>query len=87
MNRNQRNKQLVENLREAIDQALAESSSVLAAMGELEDAGFNPSFCVNIAIPEKIDGPPLPVVTVDQEPILTESDDSFLRRLGITNYP
>lgn len=86
MSRNQRNKLLLQNLREAIDQALADSSSVLAAMTELEEAGFTPSFCVNIAVPEQIDCTS-EIVTVDQELVLTESDDSFLRRLGITNHP
>lgn len=92
MNRNRRNQRLLENLREAIDQALADSSSVLAAMSELEDAGLNPSFCVNIAIPEQTDDasceierPSFDIVGVDEESILTESDEAFLRRLGISD--
>ena len=83
MNLNQKAKQLLHNLRGAIDEALADSSGVLAAMGELEDAGFSPSFSVNIALSEKIDPPSVELVTLDEGLILTASDQSFLQTLGI----
>ena len=78
MNRNEKAERLLYNLREAIDEALADSSSVLAAMGELEDAGLCPSFSVDIALPSE------ELVTYDEGLILTGSDESFLRTLGIT---
>jgi len=83
MNLNQKTKRLLHNLQEAIDEALADSSGVLAAMGELEDAGFSPSFSVNIALPEKIEPPSVELVTLDEGLILTGSDESFLQTLGI----
>jgi hypothetical protein len=85
MNPSQKTQQLLHNLREAIDEALADSSSVLAAMGELEDAGFSPSFSVDITLPEKIEPPSVELVTLDEGLILTASDESFLRNLGIAN--
>jgi hypothetical protein len=78
MNRNQKAEQLLHNLREAIDEALTDSSSVLAAMCELEDAGLSPSFFVNIAPPEKIEPSSVELVTYDEGLILTASDESFL---------
>jgi len=83
MNRNQKAQELLNNLREAIDDAVAESPNVLAAMGELEDAGFCPSFSVSVALPEGKEPPSIELVTADQGLILTASDDSFLRALGI----
>jgi len=83
MNRNQKTEELLHSLREAIDEALADSASVLAAMGELEDAGFCPSFCVHVELPKRIEQPSVELVTVDEGLILTASDESFLRILGI----
>jgi len=83
MNRNQSTEQLLHNLHEAIDEAMSESSGVLAAMGELEDAGFCPSFSVDIALPEESELPTVELVTYDEGIILTESDESFLRTLGV----
>ena len=83
MNRKQKAEQLLHNLREAIGEALADSSGVLAAMSELEDAGFSPSFAVDIALPQQTELPSIQPVTYDEGIILTESDESFLRSLGI----
>jgi hypothetical protein len=84
MNRNQEAEQLLHNLREAIDEALADSSSVLAAMCELEDAGFSPSFSVDVALAEENESPSVELVIWDEGLIITQSDESFLRTLGIT---
>lgn len=78
-----RAKQLLHNLREAIDKALADSSSVLAAMCELEDVGFCPSFSVNVTLAEWSGSPSVELVTLDEGLILTRSDESFLQTLGI----
>jgi hypothetical protein len=83
MKLNRKTEQLLHNLREAIDAALADSSNILAAMSELEDAGFSPSLSVNIALPEKVEPPSLELVTFDEGLVLTASDESFLRNLGI----
>jgi hypothetical protein len=83
MNLNKKTKQLLCNLRQAIDEALADSSSILAAMSELEDAGFRPSFSVDIVLPERIEPPAVELVTLDEGLILTASDESFLQMLGI----
>jgi hypothetical protein len=82
MNRYQKAEQLLRNLREAIDEAVADSSSVLAALGELEDAGFCPSFSVDITYQESA-LPSQELVSYDEGLILTASDESFLRTLGI----
>ncbi len=84
MNPSQKVQELLHNLRAAIDQALADSFSVLAAMGELEDAGFCPSFCVDIALPDERELPTVELVTYQEGLILTASDESFLQALGIT---
>ena len=84
MSPNRKVGEMLRNLREAIDEALADSLSVLAAMGELEDAGFCPSFSVDVALPDESAFPTIELVTYDEGIILTASDESFLRTLGIT---
>ena len=83
MDVNENPRQLLDNLRHAIDEALADSFGVLAAMSELEDAGFDPSFSVVIVAPEKREPPSVELVTLDEGLILTDSDTSFLKRFGI----
>jgi hypothetical protein len=83
MNRNEKTEELLARLRESIEEALAESSSVFAAMSELEDAGLSPSFSVNIALPEQSALPSIEPVSFDEGLILSASDESFLRTLGI----
>jgi hypothetical protein len=83
MNTNRKAKQLLHNLRDAIDEALADSSRVLAAMGELEDAGFCPSFSVDVTLPDETEWTSVELVSLDEGLILTASDESFLRTLGI----
>ena len=83
MNRNQKAEQLLHNLREAIDEALTDSSSVLAVMCELEDAGFCPLFSVNVTLAEWRGSASVELVTLDEGLILTQSDESFLQTLGI----
>ena len=83
MNRNQKARHLLRNLHQAIDEALADSSSVLEAMGELEDAGFRPAFSVDVAFPEEAELPSVEMVTLDEGLVLTAPDESFLRTLGI----
>jgi len=83
MSPNRKVEEMLRNLREAIDEALADSLSVLAAMGELEDAGFCPSFSVDVMLPEESELPSMELITYDEALILTVSDESFLRTLGI----
>jgi hypothetical protein len=83
MNQNGKREELLYRLREAIHESLAESLTVLAAMSELEDAGLCPSFSVDITLPEENTSPSVELVTVDEGLILTASDESFLRTLGI----
>ena len=83
MTRNRRTRQLLNNLREAINAALADSSGILAAMCELEDAGLNPAFSIDITLPEERELPSVDLVTRDEGLLLTTSDESFLRTLGI----
>jgi hypothetical protein len=83
VNLNKKAERLLRNLREAIDEALADPSSVLAAMCELEDAGFCPSFSVNVTLAEWSGSVSVELVTLDEGLILTQSDESFLQTLGI----
>jgi len=83
LKRKQKTEQFLRNLREAIDAALADSSGILAAMGELEDLGYNPTFSVDITLPEESELPSVALVTLDEGLVLTESDEWFLRTLGI----
>ncbi len=86
MNWNQKAEKLIHNLREAIEEALADSPGVLAALGQLEDAGYCPSFSVQVAIPPEEIGPPeVELVSFDEGLVLTGSDESFLRALGISD--
>jgi hypothetical protein len=85
MDKKQKAEELLHNLREAIDEALADSPGVLAAMSELEDAGLCPSFSINVAIPpEKVEPPSTEMVTLDGGLVLTQPDESFLRTVGIS---
>ncbi len=83
MNLNQKARDLLLKLRAAIDEALGDSSNVLAAMVELEDAGFSPSFCVDVELQEETGPPLVESVSLDQGLILTVSDEWFLRTIGI----
>ena len=84
MNQNPKTEQLLNKLREAIHESLADSLTVLAAMSELEDAGLTPAFSVDITLPERNAAPSLQLVNCDEGLILTAADASFLRTLGIT---
>lgn len=69
-------------LREAIHEAIAESPHVAAAMAELERAGHVPTFSVEVALPEE------GFASADFELpaghlLLTESDEQFLNEVGI----
>jgi len=68
---------LLQNLREAIHEALAESEAVSRAMAALEDAGHCPSFRVDVATPAELEALE---PTVDP----AEYDEEFLRSLGIS---
>lgn len=83
MNQNRRTEDLLHKLREAIHETLAESLAVLEAMSELEDAGLCPAFSVDITLPEE-GAPSEESVTHAERFVLTASDESFLRTLGIT---
>jgi len=87
MKKKQRAEELLRNLREAIDEALGESHAVAAAIGELEDAGFCPSLCVKVALPAGDEYATIEAVSLDEGLVLTASDESFLRMLGIVAPP
>jgi len=73
---------MLQTLRDAIHEALAESPEVAAAMSELERAGHVPAFSVDVSLPtEKITDSGGVVST--GELLLTIDDESFLRDLGI----
>jgi len=84
MNRNKEVERLLHQLREAIDEAIAESLGVLAAMSELEDAGFGATYSVEISLPEKVEPVSVEAVIVAEKLLLTGSDEHFLQSLGIT---
>jgi hypothetical protein len=74
---NQDVKGLLQNLREAIHEALAESADISAAMAALEQAGHCPAFKVDIDMPESdASGERI-------DPV--EFDENFLRSLGISS--
>lgn len=74
---------LLNSLRDAIHDALGESSAVAQAMEQLELEGHCPSLLVDVALPEEKELPSLQLVTRHGSLILTESDEDFLRNLGI----
>ena len=84
MNLSKQAEQLLHQLHEAIDEAIADSLNVLTAMSELENEGFSPSYFVEVSLLEK--GEPISVdaVIVSEGLVLTGSDEFFLRSLGIT---
>jgi len=75
--------QLLNEIREAIDGALAESLPLEKAMQELERRGVSPSLSVDVMLGEARPSPSMEFVTFDEGLILTTSDEVFLRSLGI----
>ncbi len=75
--------ELMHALREAIDDALAESPAIAAAMAELEHVGICPSFSVDVALPEDREPATLEIVTFDGPLVLTDGDSLFLKDIGI----
>ena len=84
MNLNKRAERLLHQLQEAIDEAIADSLNVLAAMSELEDAGVSPSLSVQVSLPEDVEPISIESVSFHDGLILTGSDEYFLRSVGIT---
>lgn len=80
---NQEAQRLMHKLREAIHEALTESTDIRTAMAELESAGHAPSFSVDITLPEQKELPSVEVVTRDGTLLLTAWDGEFLRNIGI----
>lgn len=72
---------LLHRLREAIHEALADSTQVVEAMAALDRAGQSPSFYVDVKLEEE---PPCPIPT-NGELDLTPEDEEFLRSLRIVN--
>ena len=70
-------------LRDVINDVIALSPDVAAAMADLEKAGLCPSLMIDVAVPEPEDLPILELVTRDGPLVLTDSDSDFLRNLGI----
>ena len=98
---NQKLESLLSSLREAIHEALGESSSVAAVMAELEREGHTPTFLVEVGLPEgvlsakeraemlrdeKRERATLELVKRDGPLFLTESDEDFLHNLGIETF-
>ena len=78
---NQKIKELLHILREAIHEAVAESLDVAQAMAELEREGCCPTFSVDVAL---ADGPPTPQEeTFDEALVLTADDEHFLRSIKV----
>lgn len=72
---------LLNRLREAIHEAIADSDTVAQTMAELEQEHCCPVFGVNVMLAE----PPLPEQqeTSDDALVLTEEDEHFLRAIKI----
>jgi len=80
---NRKIEQLVEQLRDAIHEALCESVAVVSAMQELDRAGRCPALTVDVTLAGEKESPSIELVTRDQGLILTSSDEQFLRNIGI----
>jgi outer membrane protein TolC len=76
---NKRIQELLQKLRHAIDEALADSPSIDAIMAELEQAELIPSFTVDVELRQAPEAPSLEIGPLS----LTERDEQFLRNLGI----
>lgn len=68
---------LLHTLREAIHDALADSTEVIEAMAALDRAGQSPTFSVDVKLEEEI------VPRHEGELSLTAEDEEFLRSLRI----
>ncbi|HLG98825.1 MAG TPA: hypothetical protein VKX49_21110 [Bryobacteraceae bacterium] len=80
---NRKIERLMQTLRDAIHDALGESAGVAAAMAELERAGHCPSLLVDVSLPAEKEAASIEPVRRDGPLFLTESDDDFLRNIGI----
>ena len=69
---------LLQNLREAIHEALAESEGIAQAMAALDQAGHCPTFKVDIDTPAELE-------ISGQAIELAGFDEQFLKALGITS--
>ena len=76
---------MLERLQDAIHDAIAHSAAVNDAMDQLESMGICPSLAVDVTLPEKVlcEVPTLELVTRDGPLALTDSDELFMRSLGI----
>ena len=68
---------LLEQLRDAIHEAIANSWSVAQVMVELEKEGCCPAFCVDVALPEP---------TPSEAAVFTDFDRQFLQAIRVTNF-
>lgn len=76
-------KRMMQSLREAIHEAIADSPSIAAAMAELEREGHVPAFSVDVTLPEERVADSGEVITCTGELMLTATDADFLRDIGI----
>jgi hypothetical protein len=95
---NRRIETLLSSLREAIHEAIADSNAVAELMAELDREGHAPSFLIEVGLPEDAltakeraemeAGERREIATLDRVTphgplFLTESDEDFLRNLGV----
>lgn len=74
--------EMLQRLQEAIQDAIAQSYAVGAAMDELERAGICPSLTIDVALPEQQE---LPAFVGRKGRLrLSAGDELFLRSVGIT---
>ena len=78
---NQKIEDLLNQLRNAIHDAVAESWEVVQAMGKLEKEGRCPAFSVDVML---VDGPSSPLGE-GETLVLTAEDEQFLRSLKIAS--
>jgi len=80
---NRQIQKMLQSLREAIHEALADSPGVASAMAELEREGHIPAFTVDVTLPEEKVADSGEVFVCAGPLPLTASDQDFLRNLGI----
>jgi hypothetical protein len=74
---------MLQSLRDAIHEAIADSPGIAAAMSELEREGVSPSFSVEVSLPEERIADSGEEVACAGELLLNSADENFLRTIGI----
>lgn len=80
-------KELLNALRQSINEAILESNDVAAAMAALKRTGMCPVFGIDVALEEAPEpaAEPVKVSARTEELVLSDSDVEFLAALGITD--